>query len=583
MARARWTAKRWWIVGGAMATVVGLIAAYVVIFAMPKYGEFDQRIEAGCEPVIVLAFRGSGEGNLTPGVTANSGAPHRYGDSDLVTNGWEGVTLDGLFDALSTTVYGGFEADQIPVVSIGPAGEDEPFGYEAIRAEFEASSLDSAFTYSSSKLLHSASRGAEAATHLISEHLRAAEGCPIEPKFIVVGYSQGAMAARHTAELNQDDVIGVFTIGDPYQQAEAPGVRDAGAVGTGIIRWKADEAQRAALDAFYRAVGHHSGICHADDPICQFVPFAALVRLALGDYAPHLDYYSDGSAPESRQDALEIARLAAERWKLALDAQRGGSSLGSACERASEAAPALRTTSLAFAGTPTLVSASASARGCDGVRFEFDLDGDGTFETTSTTGSVWVDFGEPGMRGIGVRVTHPVTGPGPERRITVPVAPAGSGDLDFDETGLRTPPPAAEPTTPVADPPPPRTARPPAQRPAPAPAPAPPSAPAPNPEPEPSPTPAPNRGSLVIDPDPLYNYWYFVARGAGYPPGVELLVSWAEEYESTVWTDESGGFDIELDAGPAASPKLLIVESVEGAVEVFRDVFEVEVLEGAFD
>lgn len=584
MARVQWSKKRWWIFGGATAAVIALVATYIVVFAMPKYGEFDQRIEAGCEPVIVLAFRGSGEGNLAAGVTQNSGQPHRYGESRLVTNGWEGVTLDGLFDALSQTVLDGFEADQIPVVSIGPAGEDQPFGYDAIRAEFEASSLDSAFTYSSSKLLQSASRGAEAATHLIAEHLRAAEGCPVEPKFIVVGYSQGAMAARHTAELNPDDVIGVFTIGDPYQQADARGVRDAGAAGTGIIRWKAGADQQAALDQFYESVGHYSGICHADDPICQFIPFVALMRLALGDYDQHLDYYADASAPESQEDAREIARLAAERWQLALEALRNGASVDSACERASDHAPVLRSTSLAFAGTPTLVSAVASSRGCAGLEYEFDLDGDGTFETSSSTGSVWVDFGEAGPRDIAVRTTHPTTGPGPVTRITIPVAPDGSGELDFDETGLRTPPPVTETAPPATVSDPPRTQRPVPQRPSPSPTSPPAVQPTPTPTPEPTPGGQPGQvfGTVVVDQDPLETDRWFTAQGSDYPPEVELTAAFLDQTH-TVLTDEFGGFTIEFHSRYDVGTFELTVDSMPGASDFVDDAFDIEVLPGSSD
>src|SRR5690606_1315159 len=101
-----------------------------------------------CAPLVVLAFRGSGEGNLTPGVEGNAGAPYRYGDSGLVTNGWEGPTLRGLFDRLAHTTDGDFAADQIPVIPIGPAGADEPYGYDAIDAVLEVSTIDSALSYS---------------------------------------------------------------------------------------------------------------------------------------------------------------------------------------------------------------------------------------------------------------------------------------------------------------------------------------------------------------------------------------------------------------------------------------------------
>src|SRR5690606_21178279 len=152
------------------------------------------------------------------GEFANAGAPYRYGDSHLRTNGWEGHTLAGLFEELSETTYReDFRADAIPVIPVGPADSSEEFGYDAVPAVTEVGSVESALTLSGSTLLLSATRGAEAGTHLIQDYLARSEGCPIAPKFAAVGYSQGAMAARHTAELNPDSVLAVVNIGDPYQ------------------------------------------------------------------------------------------------------------------------------------------------------------------------------------------------------------------------------------------------------------------------------------------------------------------------------------------------------------------------------
>src|SRR5690606_32189637 len=104
-----------WFTGGAIATVAAVVLTYFVVLGINNAGKFEQAIDAECAPLVVIAFRGSGEQNLTPGVTGNAGAPYRYGDSELVTNGWESVTLTGLFDQLSQTVYEGFRADQVPV------------------------------------------------------------------------------------------------------------------------------------------------------------------------------------------------------------------------------------------------------------------------------------------------------------------------------------------------------------------------------------------------------------------------------------------------------------------------------------
>src|SRR5690606_9977502 len=306
----------------------------------------------------------------------------------------------------------------------GPASADAPFGYDAIPAVLEVSSIDSALSFSSSKLLHSASRGAEAATHLIREHLRASEGCPILPSFVAVGFSQGAMAARHTAELNPESVSAVLKIGDPYQKPHAPGVRSGGAGGTGIIRWKADEMQAAALDAYYRVPELRSAICHAGDPICEFSPLEGLAKLAVGAYGEHLDYYSPERAGEAEEDALAIARLAHERRQLALAALEEGRSVS--WDDASQAAdaPVLRSVSLSFTGTPSLFSAFAPEHLGADLIYEFDLDGDGIFETRSPDGTVWVTFDDDEPRTITVRTTNPSTGTTSTGSTQVTPAPA---------------------------------------------------------------------------------------------------------------------------------------------------------------
>ncbi len=599
MTRAwHWGKKQFWLLGGAIATVAALVVTYIVVFAMPQYGAFEQRIDARCAPLVVIAFRGSGEGNLDPAVTANAGAPHQYGDSRLITNGWEGVTLDGLFDALSTTVVDGFEADQIPVVPIGPAGQDQPFGYDAILAAFEASTIDSSLTYPSSRLLHSASRGAEAATHLMTQYLRDAEGCPIEPRFVVVGYSQGAMAARHAAELNPEHVIGVVNIGDPYQRPDAPGVRDLGASGIGIIRWKAGDEYGPALDAYYEATRDlRSAICHASDPICEFTPLEGLLKLALGDYGTHLDYYTDERPGEAADDARAIAELAALRWRLALDALQAGQSTSSSCTDAASAAATVRTTSLSFAGTPTLVAVTSAARLCAGAAYEFDLDGDGVFETASADGTVWLDFGESGPHDIAARVVDPEGATGPTGRTTVPVAPAEDGEIALT-------PPSAEPEEPAAPqaepepvspprrttptPRPPVTTQPPApQTPAPndpdpndpdpnAPDP---NAPDPN-TPDPEPT---THGSISTTPDPLAYGWSNSLWGEGYPPEVELLLEAPGLIQPQwVWTDDEGGWAIEVpvrEDTPLGTYQLTVT-SADGADVAIADVFDIEVASG---
>lgn len=426
--------RAFWITVAAIAAVVAVVAAVFAVLS-DKAGRFEQAIDDECTPLVVLAFRGSGESNLTPEVTSNLGAPYRYGESDLVTNGWEGATLRRLFDALANTEYEGLRGDEIPVVPIGPAGTDELYGYDAIAADIEASSIDSAFTFSSSKLLYSASGGAEAATLLIQQYLRDADGCPVPPSFVLTGYSQGAMAARHTAELNPDSALGVITIGDPYQMPDAPGVR-ADAAGGGILRWNAGDAQREQLDAYYEGGELRSAICHPGDPICAFAPMESLAQLATGDFGEHLDYYTDGYPDEAADDARAIVRLAYERRALAEEAFDEGRTVEWDQAELAAGHARVRALSLSFAGTPTLISAITPGDYGRGLRYEFDLDGDGVFETLSPDGTIWVTFDDDGPRTIEIKVTDPDSGRSDESSTTVVVAPEEDGEIVFDPEAL---------------------------------------------------------------------------------------------------------------------------------------------------
>ncbi|UCR87842.1 cutinase family protein [Mycetocola spongiae] len=412
-----------WIAGIAVAAVAAVGAGFLLAGGPNNAGRFAQEIPEGCAPVIALAFRGSGEANLEPTVRENIGAPYRYGNSELVTNGWEGVTLRGLLAELADTTYRGFRADAIPVIPVGPAGEDEPFGYDAVDAISEASSLESALTLDGSRLLHSAQRGAEAATHIMQEYLGSAAGCPVLPSFVLIGYSQGAMAARHTAELNPASVIGVVNIGDPYQRPDGTGVRAGGAGGTGIVRWKADESQRERLDAYYSVSGERTSICHEGDPICEFSPVLGLWKLATGTYGDHMDYYSASYPEEAPTDAQLIARLAQERQRVALAALEAGESVSADLARSlGPDAVTLRTVSLAFAGTPSLVSALGDGPRDPALSYEFDLDGDGRFETPSASGLAWVDPGV-GSHPLAVRVSDTRSGEVTEAGSRIEVAP----------------------------------------------------------------------------------------------------------------------------------------------------------------
>src|SRR5690606_34425624 len=58
-----------------------------------------------------------------------------------------------------------------------------------------------------------------------------------------------------------------------------------------------------------------------------------------------------------------------------------------------------------------------------GLTIEFDVDGDGVYETLAPDGTVWATFDEAGPHTVGVRVTDPETGVSVEAPRTVEVAP----------------------------------------------------------------------------------------------------------------------------------------------------------------
>jgi hypothetical protein len=112
-------------------------------------------------------------------------------------------------------------------------------------------------------------------------------------RFLLVGYSQGVLAARQTAaDLPSDWVAGVFGIGDPAQHGEDSGVVGAGAAGNGIYRWLIEHDGKADSDSFYDLDVARYLYCHALDPVCDFTRFAPNFPIADG-LKPHLTYGAD--------------------------------------------------------------------------------------------------------------------------------------------------------------------------------------------------------------------------------------------------------------------------------------------------
>src|SRR5690606_29425947 len=122
-------------------------------------------------------------------------------------------------------------------------------------------------------------------------------------------------------------------------------------------------------------------------------------------YDAHLDYYGGDYHDEAVEDAAEIARIAYEQRLVALAAAEAGEQVEWSPEELEVMA---RSVSLVQAGVPTLFSVlSPELLKSGGLVVEFDLDGDGTYETTAPAGTVWATFDEPGSHAVSARVLDP--------------------------------------------------------------------------------------------------------------------------------------------------------------------------------
>ncbi|WP_166791841.1 PKD domain-containing protein [Cryobacterium frigoriphilum] len=331
--------------------------------------------DSTCAPVTVLAFRGSGETNLVPAVTTSAGANYAYAGSDLITNGWEGPTLQRLIGQFAPEAV----AAGIPVLGVGAPDAPHLPGYPAIAADpTEVASLSA-----------SAQAGAVAAELIIkkAKSTAAASSCAYAPRFIAIGYSQGALAARVLAQLNPIDVVGVVTIGDPTQQPNAVGNVGTGAAGDGLLRWLSPHFGDT-FDGVYAQNTATAALCHAGDPVCDF-GWTSIWRVATGAYENHAYFVSEADRAPTLQAMASLvsdARLnpvAAVSPALAPTVQAAASAL-------------------AIEGAPTVISAVGSQSADPLVTYEFDFGDD---VQTNQTGLAFAPVRAAGEYPVAVTVT----------------------------------------------------------------------------------------------------------------------------------------------------------------------------------
>lgn len=233
-----------------------------------------------CAPVALVPIRGSGEGSI--GI-------QNYGAS--VTNGYEGSMVGRLLRTLF---------DQNPRIGAVPVVEvDDRYPAVPVNKGAEAT----ARRITDSPVFASSQDGVSATIKATSDfRFKNSRGCT-STKFVLVGYSQGAMVARDVAMMLPQLVAGVYLIGDPWQKADQAITVGDGRGGTGVFR--ANFRNAGNRDAYYESGYAKRSICHHGDPVCDI--FGSIPTL--GNDGPHKDYFTNPI--EATGEATALANMIA--------------------------------------------------------------------------------------------------------------------------------------------------------------------------------------------------------------------------------------------------------------------------------
>ncbi|HEX8509742.1 MAG TPA: cutinase family protein, partial [Propionibacteriaceae bacterium] len=228
----------------------------------------------GCTPIAIMAARGSGEKAVSS---------TEYGRG-VRTNGWEGPTLARLLRGYTASPFFTSKLRAVPVI-----GVSESDGYRAV-------GVNPLFEGIGSRVKPSADAGVGAALGRINAFQRSQPATCPKTKWVLIGYSQGAMVTRGVTSAAPGRIGMVFNAGDPYQLPRQTQNIGTGSAGIGIFRYKflslADE-----LDAYYVDAPEGSvSLCHAFDTVCD----------VSGDPLPHLNYFK--SARERARSGDRLAR-----------------------------------------------------------------------------------------------------------------------------------------------------------------------------------------------------------------------------------------------------------------------------------
>ena len=248
------------VAGGVLGGGLGASASTGGATAVEAGGAVTAGGAVACVPVAIIAFPNTTR-NLNPKASnVHDGSPHRYANSGLITNGWEGDILERLFTQLyDPQMYNHLDPAVVPVIGMGPSDATHPYGYDhpSILGPSDYERIVS---------------GAQAAVREMTAFNAAqrAAGCTVPTRFIVAGAGLSAGAARFAARLAPRDVATVVTVGDWLQKPHGEGTTGSGDWGNGAYRidWA---AWKLGFDDYYTQPGlTRVGICDADDSMCNF-------------------------------------------------------------------------------------------------------------------------------------------------------------------------------------------------------------------------------------------------------------------------------------------------------------------------
>lgn len=416
-----------------VACLIAATAAVPVATAAPA----EAAVAAGydsCKPVAIMAMRGSGENGPF--------ASNTYGN--VTSNGWEGGQLNGLlslyaeygwmFPAIRDVPVVGLapqlatNTDQITKAYVAPMGSGKLAGYRAANLPNNADALNQV-SWPDSDLWASAIDGVAAAFRQMDlfQSMQPAN-CALT-KWVLVGYSQGAIVARLAYAHAPNRVVGVYVMGDPFQRPTA--IKQIGTTnGTGIAayRLRSIEGYQYSFDRYWgtRPVAGSQQICFANDPICDYAANAQadpatvagnLIGSHVAAYNPFNlrlmgDFLFVWNGPGRKLADIVVAALSVSNVPAAQNTLTSELSMVSVCLSEMNSCPDKANNGFGgfvVTGMNTLISA-AQIVAPKGATYDWDT-GTGTFDRLDAGSAISVAYSTWGAHDVRVRINGTVYGP----------------------------------------------------------------------------------------------------------------------------------------------------------------------------